>query len=90
MKRLDEIRARDSSPGIGRTLFAIANEAILDRRTLFAAVDAALELHRPVEIEPSDTICGECSYRLPNGRYFGKVEYWPCATVRAITEAVGE
>lgn len=41
-------------------------------------------LHQPVEIEPSSTICGECSFRLPNGSYFGKVEEWPCATLSLI------
>ena len=59
-----------------------------DMPALVAALRGVLEMHQPVEIEPSDTICGECSYRLPNGRYFGKVEYWPCPTVRAITEAL--
>lgn len=39
------------------------------------------ELHRPIGIEPSDTICGECSFRLPNGDYFGKVVDWPCPTL---------
>lgn len=38
-------------------------------------------LHQPVEIEPSDTICQECSFQLENGRYFGKVVEWPCPTV---------
>ena len=47
------------------------------------------ELHRPIEIEPSDTICGECSFRLPNGTYFGKVVDWPCPTL-ALLEGGGE
>lgn len=55
-----------------------------------AALRAVLDLHRPVEVEPSDTICGDCSFQLPNGRYFGKVEEWPCDTVRAVEAALGE
>ena len=43
-----------------------------------------LDLHGPVEIEPSETICGQCSFQLPNGAYFGKVEEWPCPTVRVL------
>ena len=39
------------------------------------------ELHRPVEIEPSDTVCRECSFQLPNGHFFGKVVDWPCPTI---------
>lgn len=54
-----------------------------------AALRAVLDLHRPVEVEPSDTICGDCSFQLPNGRYFGKVEEWPCDTVRAVEAALG-
>jgi len=45
------------------------------------------DLHQPVEIEPSDTICGECSWQLPNGRYFGKVVEYPCPTLLAISAA---
>ena len=47
-------------------------------------LDAVRELHYPVEIEPSDTICGECSYQLPNGRYFGEVVEYPCPTICAL------
>ena len=61
---------------------------IADARTALPAALTALKvvlgLHRPVEVEPSDTICGECSFQLPNGRYFGKVVEWPCPTVAAI------
>lgn len=55
-----------------------------------AAIRAVIDLHKPVEVEPSDTICRECSYQLSNGRYFGKVEEWPCPTVRAVENALGE
>lgn len=54
-----------------------------------AALTAVLELHHPVEVEPSDTICSHCSFRLPNGRFFGKVVEWPCSTVEAIETALG-
>ena len=42
------------------------------------------ELHYPVEVEPSDTICGECSYPLPDGQYLVKVVEYPCPTIRAL------
>lgn len=57
-------------------------------RDMLAALEAVLELHKPVDVEPCDTICGECSYRLPNGRYMPTVEH-PCPTVEAINEALG-
>ena len=59
-------------------------ELASDHIRLAATVDRVRALHRPVEIEPSETICGHCSYRLPNGRYFGKVAEWPCPTIAAI------
>ena len=52
------------------------------------ALRAVLELHRPIEIEPSDTICAACSNQLPNGRFLPVVE-WPCPTVTTIEEALG-
>ena len=55
-----------------------------ENKRLSAQIDAAREMHYPVEIEPSDTICGECSYQLPNGRYLGKVVEYPCPTIRAL------
>lgn len=45
---------------------------------------AVRRLHYPVEIEPSDTICGECSYRLPNGTFFGEIVDYPCPTLQAL------
>ena len=59
-------------------------EAADDIERLRARLDAARELHYPVEIEPSDTICGECSYQLPSGSYFGKVVEYPCPTISAL------
>ena len=55
-----------------------------ERDAALSTIAKVEALHRPVEIEPSDTICGECSYQLPNGHYFGKVEEWPCPTIRAL------
>lgn len=47
------------------------------------------ELHKPIEVEPSDTICRECSFQLSNGHFFGKVVDWPCPTI-ALLEGGGE
>lgn len=52
-------------------------------------VEAVLKRHRPIEVEPSNTICGGCSHRLPNGRYMPVVEY-PCETVRALEAVIGD
>lgn len=41
---------------------------------------AVLDLHKPVDIEPSETICGECSHALPDGTYEPMVD-WPCPTI---------
>lgn len=54
------------------------------------AMQAVLDLHKPVDIEPSDTICGECSFQIANGRFLGKVEEWPCPTVLAIEAGLRE
>ena len=55
---------------------------------LVTALRAVLGAHTPIEVEPSETLCRECSFRLPSGRYFGKLTEWPCPTVREITEAL--
>ncbi|WP_437582708.1 ead/Ea22-like family protein [Paramicrobacterium sp. CJ85] len=70
--------------------------AATDPQTVLALIERAesaerriavvREMHRPIDIEPSDTICGECSLQLPNGHFFGKVVEWPCETVKALTE----
>lgn len=55
------------------------------------ALEAVLEVHRAVEIEPSGTICHECSTLRGTGvnaRYF-PYEEWPCLTVCAITSNLG-
>lgn len=51
---------------------------------LEAAIQRVRDLHVAVEIEPSDTICKECSYRLPTGRYFGKIVEYPCPTIQSL------
>ena len=56
-----------------------------DSRARGEKISKALELHRPVDIEPSETICGECSFQLPNGKYFGKIVEHPCATVAILS-----
>lgn len=56
-----------------------------------AALTAVLDLHRPVDIEPSETICHGCSTLRGEGksaRYFPFEDY-PCPTVTAITSALG-
>lgn len=71
------------------------NEAafIADSRTRLPqalnALQSVLDLHKPVDVEPSETICAVCSTRLPNGRFMPTVEH-PCPTVLAITDAIKE
>ena len=66
------------------TLIASAPDR-LDR--MERALRAVLEPHRPIEVEPSDTICAACSNQLPNERFLPVVE-WPCPTVATIKEAL--
>lgn len=50
------------------------------------AVARVRETHRPVDVEPSETICHACSTLRGNGdslRYFPYKE-WPCDTIRAL------
>lgn len=47
---------------------------------LQATLAAVRELHKPVDVEPSETICGECSHALPDGTYEPMVD-WPCPTI---------
>lgn len=51
------------------------------------ALQAVLDLHKPVEVEPSATICAACSNRLPNGRFMPIVE-WPCPPIEALQAAI--
>lgn len=58
---------------------------------LVDALRAVLDLHKPVEVEPSDTICGECSHEITidGGPYFTSTAEWPCETVQAIEAKLG-
>ena len=74
-----------------RKAYLALADSVADVRVLMAEIerlrarlDAARELHYPVEVEPSDTICGECSYPLPDGQYLVKVVEYPCPTIRAL------
>lgn len=58
-------------------------------RGLIGGYRDVLDMHEPVDIEPSSTICRACSWQLPNGHFFGKVEEYPCPTIEAITTALG-
>ena len=89
-ERLAEISERLTTPRLGRSmaretdLDLLAIRALLaEVRRLQAADERVRALHRPVDVEPSDTICGECSYRMPNGRYLPVVEH-PCPTIDAL------
>ena len=64
-----------------------ARELLAEVERLRAGIEA---LHRPVEIEPSETICGHCSWQLPNGRFFGQVVEWPCETAALLNPTEGE
>lgn len=48
---------------------------------VIALEDGIRALHSPVDIEPSDTICSECSWQHRAGRFFGKVVAYPCPTI---------
>ena len=52
------------------------------------ALRGVVERHRPIEVEPSDTICAACSNQLPNGRFLPAIE-WPCPDVDVILEVLG-
>ena len=67
------------------TLIASAPDR-LDR--MERALRGVVERHRPIEVEPSDTICAACSNQLPNGRFLPVVE-WPCPDVDVILEVLG-
>lgn len=68
-----------------RRVYEPETKALRDRlASARVAVAEARSEHYAVEVEPSDTICGGCSWRLPNGRFFGKVIEWPCPAVGAL------
>lgn len=51
---------------------------------LQGVVERVRELHRAVDIEPSETVCHECSVEMFDGHYFADAIEWPCATIRAL------
>jgi len=56
------------------------------------AIQAVLDAHRPIEVEPSETICAGCSTLRGSGetaRYFPYKE-WPCPTRTALDAALTE
>lgn len=62
------------------------DEAESARTDTDAAVARVREAHRPVQVEPSETICRTCSTLRGSGenlRYFPYTEY-PCPTIRAL------
>ena len=78
---LDAIERRFAE---GRVVnIAAQHQLLAEVRRLQSADEQVRALHHPVEIEPSETICGECSYRMPNGRYLPVVEH-PCPTIDAL------
>ncbi len=81
----DTCQRRTAEDYIG-TLAASASDVpalVAEVRRLRAADEQVRALHHPVDVEPSETICGECSYRMPNGRYLPVVEH-PCPTIAAL------
>lgn len=67
-----------------------ARKVVADDINMAAALVAVLKTHRPVDIEPSETICHECSTLRGSGknaRYFPFKDY-PCPTVTKIQEAL--
>lgn len=89
-ERLGVIRRRISCDWVsaGGRYHRDACDLLAEVDRLRAGIEA---LHRPVEIEPSGTICGHCSWQLPNGRFFGQVVEWPCETAALLnpTEQAG-
>lgn len=71
----------EERPGVTQQIAASKDEAV---EAAVGALNRVRELHQPVDIEPSGTVCGVCSFRLPYGRYFGKIVDWPCATIQAL------
>ena len=69
----------------GRIVNVVAQRALFAEVCRLRAMEQRVRaLHRPVDIEPSETICGECSYRMPNGRYLQPVVDHPCPTTAAL------
>lgn len=81
---------------VAEPLFVDDAAAIVDAHntlpTVLTALEKVLELHQPVEVEPSDTICKACSNAIGAGdtlRYM-PTEEWPCPTVQKLQEAIND
>lgn len=81
MKSLDDIKARGSDAE-----WAMYTDD--DVPVLVAAVEAVLELHKPLYVAAQHDICSVC---LDDEQGFEVAEAaWPCPTVTAIRHALGE
>lgn len=67
-----------------RRVDRVGEEELPERRL---PAPEAREEHRPVDIEPSDTVCAKCSRRQGDGTYAETVE-WPCALAEAREEVM--
>ena len=89
LDKLDEVNTAD----IGLQMsahYAVDTMLREDLPATAAALTAVLDLHRPVDVEPSETICHGCSTLRGSGenaRYFPFEDY-PCPTVTRIQEAL--
>jgi len=88
MKRLDEIKARAQTLE-DETVSMAAAVCAADALTLVAAVEAVLALHKPETIDDNLTTCGFCD-RMLCGLWGADIVRYPCPTVVAIREALGE
>lgn len=86
--RLGEIRARLTSPLLGKSAWREADADHLAIRALLAAVEGVLAVHQPlaaldVRVNRMRQVCTGC------GTDGGNWQPYPCPTVRTITEALG-
>ena len=54
-----------------------------------AAIQRVRELHKPVDVEPSERVCQEC-HRAPDGETYLTYNEYPCATIEALDGEVPE
>jgi len=95
VNRLEEIKARAAivagiSEGHELTAeqsLAAAHGARLDIPVLVAALEAVLELHKPEATGYGDWVCGAC---ISAGSHDWESTAYPCPTVQAIHQALGE
>lgn len=80
-KRLAQINA--TLPGRAYRYDALSRRE-RDSRAMHTALEAALELHQPIDHGPHNGFSGE-----PFTECQACTRSWPCPTVTAITEALG-